>query len=168
MAYATFRLLGPNIKLAGEQFRRTLERIIRQMAHALRAELVRLSPGSGNLRDAWSTRLIHRQKRPVGLVINTYRTESGYPIMLLLEHGTGIYGPHKKLIKPINAKALHWIEMGEGGEEIHIFRAWVRGIDPKKHAFVDKAIKAARPEFESIIHKETRGWYRQGPINEIS
>jgi len=146
----------PDVRGATEAFRRLLERIVRKTAHAIEAELVELSPGRGNLIDAWEVAVYYRKGWPVGLVINRYSTDTGIPIMVLLEYGSGLWGPKGKVIRPKRAKALRFEIDGEV-----FFRKWVRGIDPAKHAFVDKALEAADSEIKEIIARETKDWRRK-------
>ena len=159
MATMSFRLRGPDVRLAGAQFRALKRRIVRQIAHAVEAELIDLTPGSGELRNAWDVGMLTRDGEPVGLVINNYSTETGIPIMLLLEEGTGIFGPSGQPIKPTDAEALHFEIDGE-----EFIRRTVEGIDPAKHAFVQKALDAARPEIDAIIRSEAAGWYTETPM----
>jgi len=44
---------------------------------------------------------------------------------LFLEYGTGIYGPKKQVIKPKNAKVLHWKSNGKD-----YFATYVKGMTP--------------------------------------
>ena len=50
------------------------------------------------------------------------------PYAAYIHEGTGIYGPKGQMIRPVHAKALHWI--GAGGEDI--FAKSVKGIKPNR------------------------------------
>ena len=156
-----YRLRGPNVRLAGLQFRLMLKEIVQDISHAIESELIDRSPGTGNLINAWDVGMIERDGWPVGLVINAYSTPTGIPIMILLEEGSGIYGPTGEVIRPKEATVLHWEREGQ-----HYFAAWVRGIDPEIHAFVEESMEAAIPEIEKIIADKTRGWYKDLPVAE--
>lgn len=57
----------------------------------------------------------------------TFRTELG-PIAAYHAHGTGIYGPRGRLIRPRHAMALRFVS---GGEEV--FAKYVRGVRPDNY-----------------------------------
>ena len=56
----------------------------------------------------------------------------GEPAMLprWLNHGTGIYGPRKKPIRPVRAKYLRFKPKGSG---VYVYRKSVRGIKPRTY-----------------------------------
>lgn len=54
------------------------------------------------------------------------------------EHGTGIYGPKKRMIRPKRAKVLTWVDPDTGER---VFAREVRGVPPKN--FMSKGIDFA-------------------------
>lgn len=62
------------------------------------------------------------------------------------QEGTGIYGPLRRLIRPVTAKALRF----EIGGEV-LFRMWVRGIKPNK--FMGRAYRRWIPGARKILRQ---------------
>ena len=71
--------------------------------------------------------------------------------------GTGLYGPRRALIRPVQAKALRFVVSGKT-----LFRMWVRGVRPDK--FLGRAYRrwlpGARPELRKISTRFTREFTR--------
>jgi hypothetical protein len=79
------------------------------------------------------------------------RMRAGSPLAygLYLHEGTGIYGPKRKLIRPISAKALRFeVKEATGkvsakGQRPVVFAKFVRGVKPDK--WLVRAFEAACP-----------------------
>jgi hypothetical protein len=71
------------------------------------------------------------------------RVGSGLKYALYVHDGTGLYGPHHKLIVPKNKKALKWKSKGGKGKKGYTYSKWSRGMRP--NPFLQNALKAAKP-----------------------
>lgn len=68
-----------------------------------------------------------------------------------VHEGTGIYGPHKRRITPVRAKALrfYWRRLGEV-----VFFKSVAGQPPDR--FIDRAIETTKPRIQEFGRKAMR------------
>ena len=95
----------------------------------------------------------HRSGNLVGAIVRQ-RTDGGgevivsgaAPYAVYVHEGTGIWGPGKKPIKPVQKRALAWA--GAGGM---VVRRAVKGQPPNR--FADRAEAAARPVVERIFEE---------------
>jgi hypothetical protein len=102
---------------------------------------------TGNLKSSIGSRKRTIHGRPAAEIYSTVHHAE------YLHEGTGIYGPHKRLIVPINKKALHW------GGTPGFFAKSVKGIKPRP--FFRKAIENVIPKqmpkiFERVAGKELK------------
>lgn len=78
------------------------------------------------------------------------RTGSNVKYAAFQEFGTGIYGPRKRLIRPVRAKVLSW--KPKSGKRV--FVKFVRGVRPKR--YFTKALVAERPVANMRLDEEVK------------
>lgn len=101
-----------------EEFLRQINERVHRAVLKAHAKVVENTPvDEGDLRRSITVERLSDNEWVIG---------SNSDIALFLEEGTGIYGPMKKPITPVNAKALSWID--QNGERV--FAKSVKGIKP--------------------------------------
>lgn len=88
---------------------------------------------TGRLRASINTQIVSRPTGPVAIV----GTNVWYA--LLVHNGTGIYGPRRRMIRPVRAKRLRFKPRGQ---RRFVYARAVRGMAP--NAFLRNALWAAR------------------------
>lgn len=79
------------------------------------------------------------------------RTGTNVKYAAFQEFGTGIYGPRRRLIRPVNAKVLSWKSRRTGKR---VFAKFVRGVRPKR--YFAKALVAERPVAAMRLDQEVK------------
>jgi len=78
------------------------------------------------------------------------RTGSNVKYAAYQEFGTGIYGPRRRLIRPVKAKVLSW--KSKSGKRV--FARFVRGVRPKR--YFAKALVAEKPIAAMRLDQEVK------------
>jgi hypothetical protein len=138
----TFTIKENELKeLAEVRFPNTVDRVIQITASALRGEIGREAPvDEGLLAGSYNL------KR---LGYAAYGIWSRVKYRWWVHEGTGIYGPHKKPIVPVRAKALRFEIDGRV-----IFAKSVKGQKPNR--FIDRAIDTTSKKTQTYVNQAIR------------
>lgn len=142
-------------KLGATKFDRAAQRWARATAIALEFEAKKRAPVNfGRLKSS----ITHRVEGVGGGVSALTGTNVQYAAFQ--EFGTGIYGPRRRMIRPVRAKILRW-KGGKAGRDVRgrfttgfIFAREVRGVRPKR--YFAGALKAERPRAEARLDREVK------------
>lgn len=127
-----------DLDLSISRFDKIRENVLNETSNDLLAELKKNSPvDHGRLQGSWS--IFDRTNET-----RTIKSSANYAEYV--NRGTGLYGPYKQKIYPVNGK---YLSFNYKGKKIAV--PWVRGIKPKK--FVEKSIRNTKSRLDSILIK---------------
>jgi len=99
-----------------------VSQVLRYLAVESETNIKRGAPvDKGYLREHWRSEVDEPNNR---VILSNSTSYAPYHTF-----GTGIYGPEHRMIRPIRAKMLHWINK----EGHHVFAKQVRGIKPNPY-----------------------------------
>lgn len=118
---------------------------------------------SGQTRSRIGLKMARSGRRQIATIGAKSRSARGFDILQGLEEGTGLFGPHKTPIVPVNAKVLRWIPRKPvSGTPIGqpIFRASVKGMKPR--AMFSRTFKEDQTQIAEVFRRRLA----QGIIEE--
>lgn len=123
-----------------------VERGVRRTAHMIEAAALQLAPeDTGNLVNSGTTHFDGSGYQTSAMIKFEAKNEFGEGYALAVHEGTGIFGPKKRRIRPVNAKAL-MIPLPGGGV---VFRKSVKGMPGRP--FLKEAFEIEGPKLVKRI-----------------
>lgn len=112
----------------------------------------RIPVRSGQTRGRMTYRVVEQHNELIGEIGGKSISRSGFNILKGLEEGTGIYGPNKQMIRPVNASVLRFTVggapvSGRGGNVV--FARHVRGMKPRRPFALTK--KEAGSQIQAVF-----------------
>lgn len=117
------------------------EKIVNNVASNLQGNLKMESPvDHGRLQNSWSI----FDEGPLEKTVASSANYAEY-----VNDGTGLYGPHKTLIRPTTKKALKFTPNNGKFKGMTIFTPYSRGIKPRK--FVEKSMERTSNRIPELV-----------------